>query len=342
MAENTNIQWCDSTFNAWIGCTKVSGGPQGACANCYAEVATPARAMGIQWGSGKPRHRTSPATWALPARWERNAEAFYAEHGHRRRVFCASLADVFDNEVDPQWRADLFDVIHATPSLDWLLLTKRIGNAKAMLPADWGDGYSNVWLGSTVVTQAEADRDIPKLLAVPARVRFLSCEPLLGPLDLTRIVIQPSNAPESGKPPVSLDALHGWYGGANQDERTRIDLVIAGGESGSKARPSHPDWFRSLRDQCAAIGTAFFFKQWGSWIPICETPAVPVYDYSTETEWHVGRKSVVLQLDGSQEFDFRIGAMTCIRMDKRDSGRLLDGHEHNDMPEHLRVREFPR
>src|SRR5262245_48892390 len=108
MGENTNIAWADHTFNPWIGCTKVSVGDRGACVNCYAEVATPVRAMHIAWGPGKPRHRTSPATWALPLKWERGAEAFRAEHGRRQRVFCASLADVFDNEVDPQWRADLF------------------------------------------------------------------------------------------------------------------------------------------------------------------------------------------------------------------------------------------
>ena len=133
MAETTAIEWCDSTMNPVIGCTKV--GPP--CLNCYAAVSTPARAMKIELGPGKPRHRTSAATWKQPLIWERKHEKFFSQNGRRRRVFCASLADVFDNEWDPQWRADLFDLIKHTPHLLWMLLTKRIGNAKAMLPADW-------------------------------------------------------------------------------------------------------------------------------------------------------------------------------------------------------------
>jgi protein gp37 len=260
MAESTKIEWCDSTFNPWIGCTKVSVGEKGACESCYAEVATPARAMGIQWGPGKPRHRTSPSTWALPARWERNADAFHAEHGRRQRVFCASLADVFDNEVDPQWRVDLFDLIRATPSLEWLLLTKRIGNAKAMLPPDWHNGYQNVRLGSTVVTQSEADRDIPKLLAMPALGHFLSCEPLLEEIDITEW-LWGFDEP-CAQCPKDIDCECGWNT-RKQNGLPSIDQVIVGGESGSKARPMDPVWAESLRYQCADAGTAFFMKQMG-------------------------------------------------------------------------------
>ena len=225
MAESTGIEWCDSTFNPWIGCTKVSP----ACDHCYAAVSTPARALGIEWGAGQPRQRTSPANWKLPLRW--NGKPFWecTECRHRgedlrgggierrpvlcpacgrnalklarRRVFCASLADVFDNEVDPDWRRDLFELILRTPNLDWLLLTKRIGNVLGMLEQlkgmaryheEWaqvsrwlgGEPPANVWLGATICNQAEADRDIPKLLQVPAAVRFLSMEPLLGTVDL--------------------------------------------------------------------------------------------------------------------------------------------------------------
>lgn len=186
MAENTKIEWCDSTFNPWTGCTKVGPG----CDNCYAE-GWAKRSGIVQWGPGAERRRTSAANWRKPLQW--NAKPFFEcvacgwrgerflvhfdgdQCPHcctvgdikpaRRRVFCASLADVFDNEVPVEWRADLFDLIQATPNLDWLLVTKRIGNAGRML----ADGIpANVWLGITVVNQAEADRDIPKLLSTPA------------------------------------------------------------------------------------------------------------------------------------------------------------------------------
>ena len=198
MAENTKIEWTDHTFNPWEGCQKVGPG----CDNCYAETRNARFAGGqaINWGPGAPRRRTTAANWRKPLAWNANHEAFFAEHGRRQRVFCASLADVFDNAVDPQWRVDLFELIMKTPHLDWLLLTKRIGNAYDMIHAalwDLADAAStqhnttltlptNVWLGATVVNQEEADRDIPKLLAVPAKVRFLSMEPLLGPVDLER------------------------------------------------------------------------------------------------------------------------------------------------------------
>lgn len=268
MADTTRIEWCDSTFNPWIGCTEISVGERGACEHCYARTATPVRAMGIQWGSGKPRHRTSESTWKQPLTWERQHEQFFSQHGRRRRVFCASLADVFDNEVDPQWRHDLFDLIKDTPHLDWLLLTKRIGNAVRMIHESTEQyitpssvyPWPNVWLGATIANQAEADRDIPKLLATPARVRFLSCEPLLGPINLGAFLWECCGNVEY--------CDYGCYGSRAEccgtpNARDLIDWVIAGGESGGKARPSHPDWFRSLRDQCAAAGVAFFMKQMG-------------------------------------------------------------------------------
>jgi protein gp37 len=266
MAENTAIEWCDHTFNPWLGCTKISPG----CDHCYAEAKMDKRLHRVHWGPGQPRVRTK--TWRDPVRWNGAHEAFYAAHGRRQRVFCASLADVFDNEVPREWRADLFSLVRSSPNLDWLLLTKRIGNAKAMIEQamrDQGDDtenagwpWANVWIGATVVNQAEADRDIPKLLEVPARVRFLSIEPMLGQIDLTRV-----QWPGKHK----VDVLRGgawdvpsWHGGfTNHSDMGRVHWVIAGGESGPNARPAHPDWFRSLRDQCAAAGVPFFMKQMG-------------------------------------------------------------------------------
>lgn len=253
MAENTAIEWADHTFNAWTGCTKVGPG----CDGCYAE-AWAKRSGTVRWGSGEPRRRTTPANWRLPVKW--NAQA--AAEGRRFRVFCSSLADVFDNEVPVEWRVDLFRLIAATPHLDWLLLTKRIGNAWPMMlevAKRCGGGeqpMANVWLGATVVNQAEADRDVPKLLAVPARVRFLSIEPMLGPINLYRVALAEG---------LDLCALRGLERphetAAYRTPLGRIDWVICGGESGPKARPMHPDWARSLKQQCQAAGVPFFMKQ---------------------------------------------------------------------------------
>ncbi|HMV53608.1 MAG TPA: phage Gp37/Gp68 family protein [Rhodocyclaceae bacterium] len=229
---DSNIEWTHHTFNPWIGCTKIGPG----CNHCYAERHD-ARFGGGHWGAGAPRRRTSAANWNEPLRWQREA----VQSGRRLRVFCASLADVFDAEVDPAWRVDLWDLIRQCTALDWIIVTKRIGNARRMLPADWGGGWSHVWLLATVTNQAEADRDVPKLLDMPAQTRGLSIEPMLGQIDLSE---------------------HGLHGGPGQ-----LDWVIAGGESGPDARPMHPQWVSSVRDQCAAAGCAFFFKQWGEWAP---------------------------------------------------------------------------
>ena len=241
MAETTNISWCDSTFNPVIGCTRV--GPP--CDHCYAAVSTPVRAMGIEWGPGKARYRTSESTWQQPLKWERQHAKFFAQHGRQRRVFCASLSDVFDNEWPEQWRADLFALIKATPHLLWMLLSKRVGNAQRMLPADWGTGYKNVMLGSTIADQGELERDIYKLIGTPAAAYFISYEPALGPLDFVGMWVDHPNP-----------AIH-------ENVLERVDLVIAGGESGRDARPADIEWFRSLRGQCGAVGTPFFMKQLG-------------------------------------------------------------------------------
>jgi protein gp37 len=269
MSENTSIEWCDHTLNPWIGCAKVSPG----CDNCYAARQDAFRHWTPE-GWGGPRKRTSEAAWRQPVKWNAAHDAFAAVHGRRQRVFCASLADVFDNQVPVQWRVDLFRLIAATPNLDWLLLTKRIGNAWPMMldVSKWCQGgeqpMENIWLGATVVNQEEADRDIPKLLAVPARVRFLSMEPMLGPVDLQKPCT--ARCPNgdcfrhSSGHRVVVDSENG--GTLMECICSRLNglhWVIAGGESGPKARPAHPDWFRSLRDQCAAAGVAFFMKQMG-------------------------------------------------------------------------------
>lgn len=228
MAENTKIEWADHTFNPWMGCTKVSP----ACDNCYAENLMDTRYGRVSWGAGEDRVRTSKANWGKPRQWNRDAAAA----GTRPFVFCASLADVFDNEVDELWRADLFDLIADTPNLVWLLLTKRIGNVRKMtdplracriLPP-------NVAIGATMANQEEYDRDARKLAEVKTFAdplfTFGSFEPLLGP------VLLDGDAP---------------------------DWIIVGGESGGNARPMDLDWARSLKRDCDVLGHTFNFKQVG-------------------------------------------------------------------------------
>ncbi|MCE4544633.1 MULTISPECIES: phage Gp37/Gp68 family protein [unclassified Caballeronia] len=305
MSENSKIEWTDHTFNPWEGCQKVGPG----CDHCYAETRNARFAGGaaINWGPGAPRRRTSPANWRKPLAWNAAHGEFFAQHGRRQRVFCASLADVFDNAVDPRWRAELFDLIDATPNLNWLLLTKRIGNVAAMLEDVAARQFDlerlhapaardNVWLGATIVNQEEADRDIPKLLAVPARVRFLSMEPLLGTVDLrfrARSFGFPNHIDRHGN-------AHGMPQG--------VHWVIVGGESGRGARPMHPDWARSLRDQCKRAGVPFLFKQWGEWLGAHQ-------DGSPEHE--------PLELNASDD---------PIRVGKKAAGRKLDGATHDGFP----------
>jgi protein gp37 len=325
MSENSKIEWTDHTFNPWEGCQKVSPG----CDHCYAETrnARFGGGVAINWGPGAPRRRTSAANWRKPLAWNATHDKFFAEHGRRQRVFCASLADVFDNAVSDDWRADLFELIVATPNLDWLLLTKRIGNVGNMLPIpfDFEKQYPNVWLGATITSQAEADRDVPKLLDLPAAVRFLSMEPLLGPVDLTRVKIKDATHPERGQPPVTFDALSGWYGGAGSP--ARLDWVIVGGESGPGARPMHPDWARDLCDQCGAAGVPFLFKQWGEWVPRGpESMGYPIID-------DVPRRRITDAGHNGQDLAAEGGSDTWMqRAGKKVAGRLLDGAQHDGFP----------
>ncbi|UIF89187.1 phage Gp37/Gp68 family protein [Cupriavidus sp. UYPR2.512] len=323
MSDNTRIEWADHTWNPWEGCQKVGPG----CDHCYAEARNARFAGGtaINWGPGAPRRRTSAASWRKPLLWNARHAAFAALHGRRQRVFCASLADVFDNTVPLEWFVDVLEVWRQTPNLDKLVLTKRIGNARRRLEqaleylsatgdrggsetvqwlASWLQGSApvDVWLGATVVNQLEADRDIPKLLSVPASMRFLSMEPLLGPVDVFS-ASDPS-----------------------------IDWIIVGGESGSSARPMHPDWPRSLRDQCAAAGVPFLFKQHGEWAPGSGDFGAGRYETAA-----VSRDGRVVR-GGFEAAGYPAGASSADgwsmvhRAGKRQAGRLLDGVRHDDFP----------
>jgi protein gp37 len=234
--DGTGISWADFTFNPWIGCQKV--GPP--CDNCYAEDlfgTEGSRLKRVVWGPDGERLMTSPANWAKPLRWQKILMAA----GVFLDVFSASLADWADNKAPAGARAQLALVIRRTPNLRWMLLTKRIGNAEAMLREMFPEGVPpNVALGITVALQNEVDRDIPRAIEVKKRLGiralFLSMEPLLGP--------------------VYLDPA--WL--------RDIDLVIVGGESGKNARPMHPVWALEIGDQCWKAGVRFHFKQWGEYV----------------------------------------------------------------------------
>jgi protein gp37 len=212
--KNSSIEWTDDTFKPWWGCTKVSPG----CTHCYAETLSSRYGKDV-WGPGKQRQRMSAKYWEGPLAWDRKVVP-----GEIRRVFCASMADVFDPDVPPEWRADLFELIRQTRNLSWLLLTKRPDEIPSLgLPPE------TVWLGTSVEDQRRADERIPQLLNIPATVHFLSVEPLLEAVD--------------------LGSLQG------------INWIICGGESGLHCRPMNVEWARSVRDQCKNASVAFFMKQ---------------------------------------------------------------------------------
>lgn len=280
--KDSTIEWTDHTFSPWHGCVKVSPG----CQNCYA-LALDRRFGRAVWGPAKttPRMEMSAAYWKQPIRWNDAAR----KAGKRARVFCASMADVFEDHPQlPPIRARLWDLIRATPMLDWLLLTKRPENMYEMLPSEWRQApRSNVWLGTSCEDQRRFDERIAPLLSTPAAVHFLSCEPLLGPINIGRC---------------------------------RPSWIIAGGESGPGARPADPNWFRSLRDQASAAGIAFHFKQHGAWGPwpagvpfneraeafqwIRNVPSGNHFAVRYEPVYRVGKHAAGRLLDGVEHSEF--------------------------------------
>jgi len=259
-----------------------------------------------EWGPRGTRVVAAESYWKLPLRWDKAA----AEAGERRRVFCASLADVFEGPetmLQSEWvkveaaRLRLFDLIVDTPNLDWLLLTKRPQNILKMIKGffPWeahGGIPPNVWIGTSVEDQQTADERIPHLLKVPARVRFLSCEPLLGPVDLG----------------IAADPLYGVLSSLTETG-PGIHWIIVGGESGANARPMHPDWARSLRDQAQAAGVPFFFKQHGEELP-------------------AGQGDHGLDERGLFRRESHIDGQTYYRVGKKAAGRLLDGRFWDEVP----------
>lgn len=359
MGENSPIEWTDHTWNPWTGCTRVSE----ACRNCYAESMARRFPHLGDWGPGAERKRTSEANWRKPLAWNRKAQrealtcarcgldrasivhgscsAFGADEAHhfveapRPRVFCASLADWLDHEVPIEWLADMLRVVHQTPNLDWLLLTKRPALWRGRLQQAYdealscddaglagcsddctrcwvgrwldGDPPRNVWLGCTAEDQRNFDQRVPELVRIPAVVHFLSVEPMLGPVNAWPYVRELLDHQESF-------TVYDQLGEITVTERGKrlVDWVICGGESGHGARPMHPTWVRELRDQCVRGGAAFFFKQWGAFAPCSQT-----------TLGTVTKEDKLTNLPGG---------VTVARVGKKRSGRRLDAVTHSEFP----------
>lgn len=367
MAENSKIEWTDHTFNPWRGCTKVHEG----CAHCYAETLSKRNpsTLGV-WGPAGERVVAAESYWRQPLKWNREAE----REGVRRRVFCASLADVFEDwpgimrgtgggylHHAQRWqnvtyveisdimigrsrvsmndvRRRMFALIDATPNLDWLLLTKRPENILRMWPRREDYAYvaeagalndypmyrrENVWLGTSVSLQVHADKQVPALLESQdlCPVRFLSIEPMLGPVDLTGVTF-----PHGGRENVLHCATSERAQRAGIDRLNGINWVIVGGESGPGARPMHPAWVHSLRDQCQAAGVPYFFKQWGEWLP-AEEYIGPEWRGTRIRIDRAGREVTNLPglWDCTDAIQYRVG--------KKSSGRLLDGREWSQFPD---------
>ena len=229
MGMNTRIQWCHHSWNPWIGCSHVSSG----CTHCYAEAI--ARRMGVRWGPSGERRRTSTSNWKEPLKWDRRARA----SGVRERVFCASLADLFDERAPDGALSDVWELIDLTTNLDWLVLTKRPERIAESLPDDtvWRDMHKKVWLGISAENQETFDQRW-RLLADLDRyvhIRFVSYEPALGPI-----------------------ALPSW------PEHRVPDWLIVGGESGPNARQMVQGWATDMIQQCRDLKIPVWFKQWGT------------------------------------------------------------------------------
>lgn len=378
MGASTKIEWTDHTFNPWRSCQHLilaDGTVHPACEHCYAEAMAkrfPER-LG-KWGAEGTRIMAPEKLWRQPLEWNKAAE----KAGKRARVFCASIADVFEDWQGPilndqgmpvvtegeggkfyhatmgNLRNRLFALIDQTPWLDWQLLTKRPGNIRAMWPLElipgtsglWGQQKRrNVWLGTSISNQQTADELIPQLLQARelAAHLFLSAEPLLGPVDLR--IHQPGwmicngcgnllRIPKVGHPECDCGrqnrARTAGFGGSGLSRIDWIDWIICGGESGQQARPMHPDWARSLRDQCQAAGVAFFLKQWGEWLPEDHVAGVPV-----DFDWGPINRNPVIgsEQHPQRHYHWWNDSFPSLRVGKKAAGRLLDGREWNEFPE---------
>lgn len=328
MAESTSIEWADATANFWEGCTQVSP----ACDNCYAK-ARAERYGTVEW-NGPPRQVKAGVKVV------RAMQKYALLTGETPFVFVNSLSDFFDNQADETWRLWAVQEIMQADKCIFLLLTKRIGNVIDMVNSVAGSWPDNAWLGITVINQAEADRDIPKLLAAKGKLKipkvFLSIEPMLGPIDLERIPFDKISPEQCGAEQCCGGQLYGnvldqctaFCDGPCDSEAIiaeSVDWVIVGGESGKEARPMHPDWARSLRNQCAAAEVPFMFKQWGEWRR---------GDYDHGERFGIAPDETMVAPSGKfGRYNLEeAGQVRIKRYGKKLAGRLLNGVEHNERP----------
>jgi protein gp37 len=351
MGEQTAISWADSTANLWIGCQKVSP----ACDHCYAEdlMSTGgSRFKRVEWGPHGQR-QLCKSGWADIRRWQRRAAANVLgvdpDLGRRRRIFVNSLSDFFDNHESVVWRDDAWALIRDCPNLIFMLVTKRPQLIGRMLPDFWPEIAGRVWLLTTVENQEEADRRVPALLSVtkthdPPAVFGLSCEPLLGEIDLEIAWHGESCIGEiecwgdcgwcsAGFPPLHNCRSDRQSEAVRERGSSGIDWVIVGGESGDEARPMHPWWVERLKDQCASHGVPFHFKQWGEWSPDRPAGYCAVsskrYSHEMKSIFADGRPYRSDQPDGWLRED----CVSMYRGGKNKTGRLLDGQEHLAFPD---------
>ena len=354
MAERTNIEWCDASLNLWWGCTKVSQG----CKHCYAEHLSDQRYGRGCWGPTGTRQEVKSWRSTLN-KISRRAKA----EGRRLKVFCSSMCDVFEGpdtmggdwvggagspfinpnyEVTRRLRAELLALVPEHPELDFLLLTKRPENILKMVPDKWLRAWPiNAWIGTSVEDQATADERIPHLLNIPARVRFLSCEPLVGAVEFYeeghcckkcgRLLTYGTEEDASYEVPCVNCGCTRWVWDLPSNKASfgdgdlALDWVICGGEAGANARPMDPNWARSLRDQCRDAGVPFFFKQWGEWLPADHFQRDPEYVRWSNEE---GLGMCITEAPGFthvRDGMFRVG--------KKRAGSLLDGEEWKQFPE---------
>lgn len=360
MADKTHIEWTDATWNPITGCSIVSPG----CTHCYAMKLAGTRLQHHPSRVGLTADSKAGPVWTGEVRLNENWLDQPLRWKRPRRIFVCAHGDLFAENVPNEW---IVKVV-ATSIAGWLLnghafqiLTKRASRMRGLFVSDafWEEvnmavanlvrhvydpltiddfGQTNpcpgIWLGVSAERQKEADERIPHLLATPAAIRFVSAEPLLGPIDFR--YLQP------GDPPVEIDALNGTHGvlRPHRGSSQKLDWVIVGGESGHGARPMHPDWARSIRDQCAAAGIAFHFKQWGEWSPnigavdgwaIDDNPEISRFEHR---EWEDGSWSEPFFPMWCDFSDGNYDEEQCVsRIGKRRAGRMLDGVEHNGMPE---------
>lgn len=338
--KNSKIEWCHHTVNFWWGCTfarLMDGSIDECCLNCYAFLLSKLFSRGkATWGPNGNRWIRHEAARRELYKMDKEAH----RRGVRERVFINSMSDTFEERDDlNEARGFLWDACNNVTNLDMLLLTKRPQNVLKMVPPSWQTAWpANVWIGTTCGSQQSADERIPELLKIPAAVRFLSCEPLLGPIDLLidgecsswhcpecgSVNVDPDQNSEDGKFWTCPHCMQSGEGEA--DWKSGIHWVICGGESGHGARPMHPDWARALRDQCQAAGVPFFFKQWGEWHPAIERES----DVTIKIGRLPGEALAPVPADPRQH-RFADGRLM-LRVTKAVAGRMLDRKEHSEFP----------